>query len=182
MNAIIQHLSIATRLLGQPVAAEALLANVSKDRNLHINIQSLSEVLRSYGFENHISKRKLIEIPSLALPVIIMLHNEEAAVISSIRGRGEERVYQIYQGDAPVQEISQQELEKRYLGYCWFLKPRLSSDQRSELPEYHLPKAWFWKVIARFKRYYYQVILASFLVNILALISSLQSGARTEHL
>ncbi len=173
MNSIIKHLAIATKLLNQPVAEEALAANVARDRNLNANIQSLSEVLRSYGFENHISRRKLVEIPSLAMPVIIILHNDEAAVVSEVKGRGEERVYVVRQGDAPAHEISHKDLEAQYLGFCWFIKPKLTADHRSELPEYHLPKAWFWKVIGRFKKYYYQVILASFLINILALVSSL---------
>ena len=51
MNSIIKHLAIATKLLNQPVAEEALASNVARDRNLNANIQSLSEVLRSYGFE-----------------------------------------------------------------------------------------------------------------------------------
>lgn len=173
MNSIIKHLAIATKLLNQPVAEEALASNVTRDRNLNANIQSLSEVLRSYGFENHISRRKLLEIPSLAMPAIIILNNEEAAVITDVKGHGEERTYVIRQGDAPAHEISHKDLESKYLGFCWFIKPKLTADHRSELPEYHLPKAWFWKVIARFKKYYYQVILASFLINILALISSL---------
>ena len=173
MNSIIKHLAIATKLLNQPVAEEALASNVARDRNLNANIQSLSEVLRSYGFENHISRRKLLEIPSLAMPAIIILNNEEAAVITDVKGHGEERTYVIRQGDAPAHEISHKDLESKYLGFCWFIKPKLTADHRSELPEYHLPKAWFWKVIARFKKYYYQVILASFLINILALISSL---------
>lgn len=173
MNSIIKHLAIATKLLNQPVAEEALASNVTRDRNLNANIQSLSEVLRSYGFENHISRRKLLEIPSLAMPAIIILNNEEAAVVTDVKGHGEERTYVIRQGDAPAHEISHKDLESKYLGFCWFIKPKLTADHRSELPEYHLPKAWFWKVIARFKKYYYQVILASFLINILALISSL---------
>ena len=47
------------------------------------------------------------------------------------------------------------------------------ADNRTDLPEYHLPKSWFWKVIWRFKGYYYQVILATFIINFLALVSSL---------
>ena len=173
MNSIIKHLAIATKLLNQPIAEEALAANVARDRNLNANIQSLAEVLRSYGFENHISRRKLLEIPSLAMPAVIILHNDEAAVISEVKGRGEERIYTVRQGDAPAHEVSHKDLEAKYLGFCWFIKPKLTADHRSELPEYHLPKAWFWKVIGRFKKYYYQVILASFLINILALVSSL---------
>ena len=117
MNSIIKHLAIATKLLNQPVAEEALAANIARERNLNANIQSLSEVLRSYGFENHISRRKLIEIPSLAMPVVIILHNDEAAVVSEVKGRGEERVYVIRSGDAPAHEVSHKELETQYLGF-----------------------------------------------------------------
>ena len=36
-----------------------------------------------------------------------------------------------------------------------------------------MPKAWFFKVIWRFKKYYYQIILSTFIINFLALVSSL---------
>ena len=71
------------------------------------------------------------------------------------------------------QELDHAHLSVLYLGYCWFIKPKMVSDNRSELPEYHLPKAWFWKVIWRFRGYYYQVILATIIINFLALVSSL---------
>ncbi|MDO5666235.1 MAG: ABC transporter transmembrane domain-containing protein [Alcaligenaceae bacterium] len=173
MNSLIKHLSIATRLLGSQVAEAALSANVYRDRHLDINFQSLQEVLQSHGYENHLSKRSLLEIPSLAVPVVVMLTNEEAVVIAAVEGRGDEREYLIYQGDAPVQKISHQELNERYIGYCWFIKQKVARDARSELPEYTLPKAWFWKVIWRFKSYYTQVLISSFLINALALVSSL---------
>lgn len=59
------------------------------------------------------------------------------------------------------------------MGYCWFIKPKTTSDTRSDLPQYTLPKAWFWKVIAQFKIYYFQIIIATILINFLALLSSL---------
>lgn len=173
MNHIIKNLAIATRLLGAPVAEAALSANVMRDRQLDINFQSLQTLLQSYGFENHLSKRRLEDIPSLSVPVVLILQNEEAVVVSHIRGVGSSREYIVYQDDVPAQTISQQELQEKYIGYCWFIKPKITQDNRSELPEYSLPKAWFWKVIWRFKSYYTQVIVSSFLINFLALVSSL---------
>ena len=86
-----------------------------------------------------------------------------------------------YDGDEAViefagigeQRLATAELEAQYLGYAWFIKPKAAKDVRSELPEYELPKGWFWRVIWRFRRYYYQVIIATFLINFLALVSSL---------
>ena len=173
MTSIIEHIALTTRILGAPVSEAALSAEVVRDRKLNINFQSLGEVLRSHGFENTLSKRDLQDIPSLAVPLVLMLHNEEAAVVVRIEGVGRNRIYFLRQIDGLEQQLSHDELVSLYLGYCWFIKPKVAADNRSDLPEYHLPKSWFWKVIWRFKGYYYQVILATFIINFLALVSSL---------
>ena len=173
MKAIIEHVALVTRLLGAPVSEAALSAEVVRDKKLNVNYHSLTEVLRSHAFETTLSKRSLEDIPSLAVPVLAILHNEEAAVITKIEGAGKDRKYHIRQVDGLEQELDHAQLSVLYLGYCWFIKPKMVSDNRSELPEYHLPKAWFWKVIWRFRGYYYQVILATIIINFLALVSSL---------
>jgi ATP-binding cassette subfamily C protein LapB len=173
MKSIIEHLALATRLHGTPVAAEALSADAIRTSGQSINYHALAEVLRSHGFENNLSQRRLDEIPSLALPVVLILQQQEAAVLTRVEGVGEERRYTIRQTDGLEQQLDHTQLLARYLGYCWFIKPKVAADLRSELPEYHLPKAWFWKVIWRFKPYYYQVVLATFIINFLALVSSL---------
>lgn len=173
MKSIIEHIALVTQIYGKPLAQEALTAQVVRDSHNNVNFHSLIEVLRSYGFENSLSKRSLQDIPSLSVPVVAILHNEEALVITKIEGKGEARRYTIKQSGDGEQILDHKTLEDRYLGYCWFIKPKMVSDVRSELPEYEMPKAWFWKVIWRFRGYYYQVILASFIINFLALVSSL---------
>lgn len=173
MKSIIEHLALVTQLYGTPVAQEALTAQVVRDQRLNVNFSSLSEVLKTYGFENSISKRELKDIPSLATPVVAILRNEEALVITKIEGAGLNRRFHIQQSGDIKRVLEYKELQDIYLGYCWFVKPKVTADIRSELPEYHLPKAWFWKVIWRFKAYYGQVILATFIINFLALVSSL---------
>lgn len=172
MKAIIEHIAHITQLHGSPVAKEALSAQVIREQNLNVNFQSLIEVLRSHGFENQISRRDLKDIPSLSTPVLVVLQNEEAAIVTKIEGAGRERIYHLYQNGV-THSVSADSLTQNYLGYCWFIKPQTTKDERSELPEYHMPKAWFWKVIWRFRSYYYQVILATFIINFLALVSSL---------
>ncbi|TCB38253.1 type I secretion system permease/ATPase [Acinetobacter sp. ANC 4910] len=173
MKSIIEHIALVTRLLGSPLPVATLMAQVTHDQNLNVNYPSLVEVLKSHGFENTLSKKVLNEIPVLAVPVVIVLLQNEAAVITQIHGSGTDRVYELQQIDGLKQRVNHEQLSALYLGYCWFIKPKLASDLRSELPEYHLPKAWFWKVIWRFRAYYSQVILATFIINFLALVSSL---------
>ncbi|TCM62824.1 ATP-binding cassette subfamily C protein LapB [Acinetobacter calcoaceticus] len=173
MKSIISHIALSTQILGTPVAEAALLANVKRDQNLNFDYASIAEVLQSYGLESHMSKRSLDDIPALAVPLTILLKDKEAAVITEISGSGDERRYHLLQIDGLAQVLNHAELSGLYLGFCWFVKPKITADLRSDLPEYHLPKAWFWKVIWRFRAYYYQVILATFIINFLALVSSL---------
>ena len=173
MKSIIEHLALATQLYGSPVAEAALSAQVLRDGKLSVNYHSLSEVLASFGFENSLSKRPLQDIPSLATPCVIILRNEEAAVITKIVGSGKQRRYFLRQSGGISSDLSHDQLATLYLGYCWFIKPKIASDGRSDLPEYTLPKHWFWQVIGRFRSYYYQIILATILINFLALVSSL---------
>lgn len=173
MKSIIEHLALATQLYGAPVAEAALSAQVLRDGKLSVNYHSLSEVLASFGFENSLSKRHLEDIPSLATPCVVILRNEEAAVITKIVGSGKQRRYFLRQSGGISSDLSHDQLATLYLGYCWFIKPKIASDGRSDLPEYTLPKHWFWQVIGRFRSYYYQIILATILINFLALVSSL---------
>ena len=173
MKAIIEHISYLTQLLGQPVPSTALTSQSIHTPHGGLDFHSLSEILRTHGFDNTLSQRPLEDIPSLAVPVLVILKDEQAAVITKIEGSGDQRIYHIRQNDGLEQVKNAAELNALYLGYAWFIKPRMASDVRSELPEYEMPKAWFWKVIWRFRSYYYQVILATFVINFLALVSSL---------
>lgn len=173
MKLIIENISLATQLLGSHLSVATLSAHSIRTTNLGIDFSSLVEYLKSEGFENQILQRKLIDIPKLAVPVVLLLKDSEAAVVTKIFHEGDVRTYRIQQLDGMMLEISEQDLAEQYLGYAWFIKPKISSDLRSELPEYHMPKAWFFKVIWRFKKYYYQVIISTFLINFLALVSSL---------
>lgn len=173
MKQIIETLSLATRLLGANLSVATLASHTLRTQDNSLDFSSLREYLKSEGFENTLSKRPLNEIPSLAVPVLLFLQNEEAALVTEIIEDDEGRRYKIHLPDDLTRWVTEEELDRNYLQHCWFIKPRDSVDTRSELPEYKLPKAWFFKVIWRFKSYYYQVLLASFIINFLALVSSL---------
>ncbi|PJG85897.1 type I secretion system permease/ATPase [Conservatibacter flavescens] len=174
MKLIIESVSLATQLLGSELSTASLMAHTIRTQNMGVDLGSLVEYLKTEGFENTISQRDLSDIPSLAMPVVLILQNQEGAVVTEIQEDAEGvRQYKIQQFDGLSQWVPEEELASKYLGYCWFIKAKEQADVRSELPEYEMPKAWFFKVIWRFKRYYYQVIVATFIINFLALVSSL---------
>lgn len=173
MRLIVESVSQVTQLLGSHLSVATLMAHVERDGDMGFYVNSLSEFLKSEGFENTLSQRPLKEIPTLSVPVVIILKNEEAAIVTQIQEDDSGRVYTIQQIDGLQHTVSEEELNKQYLGYSWFIKAKTDADVRSELPEYSLPKHWFFRVIWRFKKYYYQVIVATVLINFLALVSSL---------
>lgn len=171
MKKIIENLAAMTRLRGVPLSVNALTAQVSRHDNGQVNWQNMVEVLNSHGFENSISERPLTDIPDAALPALVFLKNEDARVIRSINQQQQTVTVLDEQGYSST--VSLAEIQAKYLGYCWFIKTPIKKDQRSELPEYTMDKAWLWKVIWRYRSYYSQVIVATVLINLLALVSSL---------
>lgn len=170
---IIDAIAMLTRIQGSPVSAQALLAQSTRNAQGRVDRQSLVEVLRYHGFDNQISQRALKTIPALALPAVLVLKDGSAVVLTAVSGKGSELRYTLMSATGERQMLAAADLEATYAGYIWFIKPKPKQDDRSELPEYTFERAWFWKVIWRFKGYYVQVILATVLINLLALIGSL---------
>ncbi|UNH25176.1 type I secretion system permease/ATPase [Moellerella wisconsensis] len=173
MNSIIENISLVTKMLGAPIASEVLWSQIERKADKSIDLSSLKEILKLHGLDNQLIKRDIIDIPSLATPFVILLKNDESVVVNRIEGKKTSRQYEVILSGGLKKIITYNDLVTNYLGYCWFIKKTVNPESRSELPEYHLPKRWFWKIIGRFKKYYYQVIIASFVINTLALISSL---------
>lgn len=173
MSDLLQQLSLLTRLSGAPLSAQALSAQTLRQPNGRLDLAALSDVLKNQGLDNTLSQRALADIPPLAVPVLLLLHDEQAAVVTRITGAAGARVYSVQHADGHASEIAAAELASRYLGYCWFMKPFPRADRRSELPEYTLAQGWLWKVLWRFKGLYAQVAITTVVVNVLALVSSL---------
>ena len=55
MKLIIEHLSIMTQLLGSYLSVATLTAHAIRTDNMGVSFSSLSEYLRSEGFDNTIS-------------------------------------------------------------------------------------------------------------------------------
>ncbi|HCQ9044687.1 TPA: type I secretion system permease/ATPase, partial [Escherichia coli] len=173
MKSLFECISLITELQGTPISTESLISNTVYHSNSKIDYRSLGEYIRSEGYDNTLLNRRLDSIPSLAVPVILILKNHESVVIVGVDGVGKNKKYQVMHPEGISQDLSHNELQDLYSGYCWFIKPRKKNDLRSDLPEYDMSGKWLFKIIWRFKHYYYQIILSSFIINFLALVSSL---------
>lgn len=168
---IINNLSLVTKRLGYTLSPEILLAQTKRTESKSFDYASLVNVLNSHQFDNQIIEIDLHKIPMIAAPFLALLANNESVVISKIEDGENGRHFEILTEEGLRQTLNVQDLAVNYSGYSWFIKRNIRSETRSEIDKYET--SGFWKVIWRYKKYYYQVIIASFVINLLALISSL---------
>ncbi len=80
----------------------------------------------------------------LAVPVILILQNEEAAVVTAIDVNEEgKRLYTVTHTDGLKQQIAEADLAAKYLGYCWFIKPKVEKDIRPNCRNIRCRRAGF---------------------------------------
>jgi len=124
------------------------------------------------GFESRVVKRPLGRIHGATLPVILILEGDEAVILTSLSKKGEAEIVVPSSGGGS-QTISRDELEKAYSGLAIFVKPTYEFEQRSDFNARSLPRNWFWGTLWRFRSFYARVVLATLVINILALASSI---------
>ncbi len=115
---------------------------------------------------------KLEHLDTQVLPVIMVMENNQACLIKELNlSRESAKIYQ--SAEEGTVEISFEQLKENYSGHCLFIKKQTSFDHRS--PEF-LPqpeKHWFWSTLLRSKAIYRDVLLASVVINLFAIISPL---------
>lgn len=113
--------------------------------------------------------RDMVDSPSL--PCILVLKRNHACIL---RGRTKEGIVVVFPEtpDAPVL-VSPAELQDRYRGYAFFVRPRAHIDGRAGPAQIDTSHSWFWGAIWRYKKIYYEVMLAAVIINMLAVASPL---------
>lgn len=172
---LMQCLVVMTRLNHKPssekVLAHGLPFEPGADKQRLFSIDNskanFSRAAEKAGFVSQLQKRKLNQIPSLVLPVILTLKDDKACVLLEINLEGKNATVIIpYIDDKPVQ-IDLEKLEEEYLGYVFFLKKKykgVAQDQKGAIVIEK--KNWFFGTLIKFKGIYGRVFLASFLVNL----------------
>ncbi|MBW2504706.1 MAG: type I secretion system permease/ATPase [Deltaproteobacteria bacterium] len=168
---ILRCLSLISGLLGHPVSTVALKAGIPQGKER----PPLSVCLRAAeqsGLKVGTFYRPKIEtISVLTLPCILLLKNDQACILTAIHGAKAEVIYP-EMGDNP-KTIAVKRLEEFYSGYVLLVHPEGRLDRRASELKLVDTKEWFWGTIFKFLPIYKHVLLATVVVNVLALASPL---------
>lgn len=172
---LMQCLVAMTRLNHTPssekVLSHGLPFEPGADRQRLFSIENpkanFSRAAGKAGFVSKLQKRKLNQIPSLVLPAILTLKDDNACLLLDIDfEKKNAKVIIPWLDDNPVQ-IGLEKLEEEYLGYVFFLKKKYNGASQDPAAAGILKKEnWFFGTLMKFKGVYGRVLLATFLVNL----------------
>lgn len=166
-----------TKIDQKPASAKALVEGLpfdpseEKQRLFSINSSksNFSRAAGRAGFDSSLQNRPLSSIPSVVLPVILLLKNDNACVLTEISLEEGRAIVIIPTIDDNPMEISIDKLEEEYLGYVFFLKKQYEGFGQDNLINDNKPsgrKNWFFGTLYKFKDIYIRVIIATLFINV----------------
>lgn len=168
---VLRCLSIISGMLGRPVSTVVLKAGMPQGRerpSLSVCIRASEQAgLTVKTFH----KPSITQISPLNMPCILVLENDQACILVNLQEDRAEVVFP--QGGVARQQVPLPSLQKQYSGYVLLVHPEGKLDQRASELRLVDTREWFWGTILKFFPIYKHVLLATAMVNILALVSPL---------
>lgn len=105
-------------------------------------------------------------------PCVLVLKNNQACIL---RGRAGEGRLRVTFPETPDQQtdVDLSELEIHYDFYAFYVRPRAMLDGRAGVRQVESDRNWFWSALYRFRKVYYEVMLAAVIINVLGLVTPL---------
>ena len=157
---------------GRALSREALLAGLPISDN-RLSVALFSRAAQRAGLEVEPVKRKLSEISSLVLPVVLIMRDGSTRIM--IASDTEPKKAKVVDPSIKPRE-AQRPLgadAANYMGYAFLVRPASQANARvaagGDLPSSH----WFWSIVGRFWPNYGHVAVAALIVNVLGLAAPL---------
>ncbi|MCG8563567.1 MAG: type I secretion system permease/ATPase [Desulfobacterales bacterium] len=175
MDPLLLCLATLTKIKNQPVSPEALICGLPFDpRERRQNLFSIgnskanfSRAAENAGFKSALFKKRLHDIPPMMLPAILLLRQKKACILTAIDPTNQTAEIIYPELDETPVSVDFNSLEEEYLGFVFFLRKNFLGKQIQERISDAPQKAkWFLSTLLRFKGIYFNVLVASFFINI----------------
>lgn len=156
------------RLHGQPASRASLSAGLPLVKG-RLTLTLAERAVARAGMACKLQRRALADIDPALLPVILILHGDEACVLLGWDETGQTaRLLMPESGQGSV-TLTRDELQQRYSGVALFVRPHFRFDART--PDIRPPRDrhWFWGAVLDQRFVYRDVLWAALLINVFAL-------------
>ena len=167
---LLKCLVLVTRYFNRPFAEETLSAGLPLVDNW-LTPALFERAADRAGLTAKVVKRALADISPLTLPSVLLLNDRRACLLNSIAADGSCEIVDPDTGGVSKTKLT--ELEREYTGHAILVREQLHFDARTEHSAVPRVTHWFWGVVRQAWPLYGEVLLASVLVNLFALVMPL---------
>jgi len=139
--------------------------------NGHLTPELFLRAASKLQLNTYIKKIELKELKEIGGPAVMLLKDNKAGVLLSLR-KTQAEIF-IPSEDTTPKVISVRILTNRYSGESLLVQPRYEEEQREGEEDEVRSKTWFWGTLSRFWSIYSQAIIASILINLFTLAGAL---------
>ncbi len=142
--------------------------------NGQLTPETLVSASKRIGLEAKIVRRELNDIHPATLPVVLLLKNGAAAVLTEWVDRRTVKIVAFADDGDFETEVSIDDLKKHHTGYGLMTHSTPQFETRADLSgDKAKPGHWFWSTLWQFRGVYARVAVATVCINFFALASSL---------
>ncbi len=168
-DSLLSSLIEIARFHGRAMTPEGFLAGLPLQEGL-LTPALLRRAAARAGLASRISRRPLDAIREELLPAILLLKDNNSCILLGInKDRTQARVVFSEAGQGAT-EIGLEQLGSLYTGYCIFVRPRFRFDTRAPEIRKVIHRHWFWGALWDNAPLYKDVLLAAFLINLMAIV------------
>lgn len=171
-DALLDCLVEICRLQGHPTTRAALSAGlpIGTETQGRLPLDLVERAAARAGMATRLQRQALDGIDSVTLPVLLILHENQACVLLGWDG-DEARVLLPETGQGAVR-LARTELAARYSGVVLFVRPHFRFDAGAQTPPERTAteQHWFWSALLAQRFVYRDVLWAALLINLFALV------------
>ena len=168
---LLDCLVLLSEHFGSPCSADALSAGLPLSGN-NISPELLPQAAARAGLSAKLSRKSLDNIPAMLLPCVLLLKDQKACILQEINTKENKAIISLPETGGEEQ-LTIEALEAVYVGYLFLIKQKYHGDRDFDVHLADTKKHWLWENIKESAPIYRDVIIASILVNIFALVSPL---------
>lgn len=168
---LLDSLVLLTEHFGNPCSADALSAGLPLT-STNLTPELLPQAASRAGLSAKLVRKGLNELPSMLLPCILMLKDKKALVLQELNIEENKAIVSLPETGGE-EKLTIEELESTYVGYLFLIKQQYRGDRNFDVHIDNSKEHWLWQKIKNTSSIYRDVIIASVVVNIFALVSPL---------
>lgn len=169
-DALLQCLQVLARHYERPASETVLTAGLPLEQG-GLTIDLFVRAAQRAGLSARTAESRLKDLVPVELPAIIYTGEATPLVLLSCSPEGACRLHDPAAGG--IVTTTYDDVEARYGGFAILIQADLGLSERGEVGESEPGSHWFWGVVRLYWRNFARVIVASALVNVLALATPL---------